>query len=260
MPEPSNPCPGRKCGVELRDEFLCSDCAARAVRAAKALPALRAELETTIARQDRSSGRGGSVGRGGESKLPINLNALAQRNHEQIVVAFACELGYVLDTFDLTGAVDAIIADPMRLQMAIDGPAFAKAIHRAASEWRHTVDRHDDRVYAGPCNECRSEMYARIDSDTVRCPGCRAEYTTSEQRQWVLEQVRDTLWPIRLIRAALGNWLGVKVNDSTVRSWRKRQRLVPKGVNADNEDTYRVGDYLDLAESLRPLDLTKAGA
>lgn len=249
-PEP-RACPGHKCTSTLRhNEFACRRCIVRAERAIADLPALFAELDKTIARQTSGSGRG-FVGAGGESKIPVNLSAMEKRNLAGRLTALACEVGYWLPSFDLPGTVFAVLTDPSKMQYKPNGPDLMALIHRTVSELRGVIDTQQDRVFAGRCGGCNAELYARPDRPKTVCTSCSAEYDTADQLEWVEDQLRDTLWPIRLIRQALANWGDVRVSDSTVRSWRRRGQLVAKGIDLDGAETYRVGDYLDLAEDLK---------
>jgi hypothetical protein len=256
MPEPTDDerrvCPGRGCDSTLRrDEHLCRRCVVKAERAVADLPALAAELERAIARQGSApTGGHGSSKPGG--KIPLNLNALEKRNHEQLVTVAACELGYRPNPTNLVGTVYAILADVSLIQYRTDGPELARMIHRAVADWRAAIDHHEDRVFAGRCNECGQQMFARPNSKTFGCPtrGCEASYDTGDQLRYVLDQIRETLWPIDMIRQFAKNQLGVQVNTATVRSWRNRGQLVAHGLDHDGRETFRVGDYLDLAKAL----------
>lgn len=242
-------CPGRGCDSTLRrDEYLCRRCTVKAEHAVADLPALAAELDRTISRQS-TGGNHGHATSGGASRLPLNLGALEKRNHEQLLTVAACELGYRPNPVNLVGTVFAILADVSLIQYRPDGPELARSIHRAVAEWRAAIDNHEDRVFAGRCNDCGQQMYARPNSKTFRCPtrGCDAEYDTGEQLRYVLDQIRETLWPLDSIRQFARNQLDVHTNTTTVRSWRHRGQLVPKGLDHDGRELFRVGDYLDLA-------------
>ncbi len=243
-------CPGRGCDSALRqDEFLCRACVRAAVRLLGKLPGLLGELETTIARQDRAGSRG-AIASGGESRLPINLTALAKRNHEHILIAFACELGYQPETFDLPGVVAAVTAEPTKLRTRIDGPGFARAIHRAAGDWRHSIDPGSEMVFAGRCTICRTEMRTTRDSGSTRCRGCGAEYDTAALLAHVDNRVHDAVLPISEAREVIAQRVGLRVGAATVRKWRQRMKLSTWCRVDDRAEVCRVGDYLELAKLL----------
>lgn len=244
-------CPGRGCEATLRrDEFLCRPCVGAAVRAIRRLPDLLAELETTIALQGRGgSGTGHAVP---GSRIPINLNALAKRNHEQILVAFACELGYQPETFDMTGIVAAVTADPTRLRTRIDGPEFARSIHAAAGEWRNAIDPGSELVFAGRCTVCLAALRTTRDSLTTRCRICGTEYDTAVLLAHVDERVHDAVLPVGEVRDVIAKRVGLRVAAATVRKWRQRMKLSTWCLVEDRTEVCRVGDYLELARSLHP--------
>jgi hypothetical protein len=244
-------CPGRGCDAALRrDEFLCRPCVRAAVRALDRLPALLAELETTIARQSRGAGSSGHAAPG--SRLPINLTALAKRNHEQIIVAFACELGYQPTTFDLPGVVTAVTEDPTKLRTRLDGPEFARAIHTAASEWRNVVDPGSEMVFAGRCTVCLAALRTTRDSLTTRCRSCGTEYDTTVLLAHVDQRVHDAVLPVGEVRDVVAKRVGLRVAAATVRKWRQRMKLSTWCLVEDRTEVCRVGDYLDLAKALHP--------
>lgn len=249
--QPTEPrtCPGRNCDSALRNEFLCRRCVRKVEYAIADLPALASELDKTIARQSTGSD-GAHVNAGGASRLPLNLAAMEKRNHAQLVTVAAFELGYRPDPANLVGTVYAVLADTSPIQYRQDGPEFAKIVHRAVAEWRAVIDRHEDRVFAGRCDECNTEMYTRPNVDVTRCPGCEKEFDTAGQLRWVLDQIRETLWPIDTVRTFAQKQLDFRINTATVRSWRHRGQLVARGLDIHGRELYRVGDYLDLATAL----------
>lgn len=250
MTDEARICPGRNCDSKLRhNEHLCRRCVNRAERAVADLPALLAELDKTIARQTSGSGSGTLVS-GGESRVPINLGAMEKRNLAGHLAALACDVGYWLPTFDLPGIVYAVLCDPSKLQYRPDGPVLAKAIHRTVAEWRGVIDASVDSVFAGRCGGCDAQMFARPSQPKFRCPKCDMEYETESALTLVEDLIRDTLWPIKLIQQAYASRLGTKVTADVVRQWRKRGQLVARGLDIDGAETYRVGDYLDLAAAL----------
>jgi hypothetical protein len=242
----TNTCPGRGCDTQLRNEYLCRRCVTRAERAIADLPALLAELDNTIGRQASGSNNGST--RPG-SQLPINLSAMEKRNHAQLVTVTAFEIGYRPRPANLVGTVYAVLADPSLMQYRPDGPDLAKSIHRAVSEWRAAIDHHEDKVFAGNCTECKTPMHTQPNSKTFKCAKCDVEYDTATELRYVLDEIRETLWPLKLIRQYAATSLDVSINDATVRSWRHRGQLVGRGLDIDGQETYRVGDYLDLASA-----------
>lgn len=117
------------------------------------------------------------------------------------------------------------------------------------------VDRPADKVYSGPCDECGSDLYGRIDAAEVVCRGCGWRYDVKARREWLLVEAEDVLANAALISRSLTR-LGAEVKVDRIYKWTERGQLVAHGVDANRRPTYRIGDVLDLLERMA---LKKAG-
>lgn len=150
----------------------------------------------------------------------------------------------------------------LRAQAA--GPeAFEELLHTLRNA-RRVIDRPADKRYAGPCTAevivipfvpraCGADLYARNitgtgNDQTVKCRDCGAEYPLAARRDWLLEQAQDRLLPAAEMARAVDG-LGVQVTFSTIKSWKRRGRLIAHGQLPDGRPTYRVGDVIDLVEA-----------
>lgn len=129
------------------------------------------------------------------------------------------------------------------------GEAFEQ-LERAAMTIERVVDRLPELWYAGPCEACGAEVYAQPSATIVRCD-CGDTWPAAGRREWLLAAAEDYLLTIPEILGALPNLLGFELRRQTVHSWVRRSRLKPHGLTANGRETYRVGDVLDLAATLK---------
>lgn len=103
--------------------------------------------------------------------------------------------------------------------------------------------------YAGPCDTCKRDMYARYGVTEVTCVGCQLIYDVEDRREWLLTVVQDRLERAAVISRALAG-LGHDVSRKRIGTWRQRELIAPHAFDAKGNPLYRVGDVLDLLERL----------
>ncbi|WP_326829698.1 hypothetical protein OIE13_06050 [Streptosporangium sp. NBC_01810] len=130
-------------------------------------------------------------------------------------------------------------------------PEAVDGIREAIRQARRTIDRPADRIYAGPCNQCERDLYARPGAPTVDCGPCRLRYDVQDRRDWMLAHAEEMLGgSVWVANVATG--LGFKVSPSTIRMWALRGKLTPRTwtpsrtTTADPQPLYRVGDIIAL--------------
>lgn len=99
--------------------------------------------------------------------------------------------------------------------------------------------------YAGPCDHCRRDMYARYGVPEVTCPSCNLIYDVEDRRDWLLTVVEDRLERAVTICRALSG-LGHDVSRHRLGMWQTRGLIAPHGHDARGYPLFRVGDVLDL--------------
>lgn len=106
------------------------------------------------------------------------------------------------------------------------------------------VDCGAEQFYAGPCDVCGRDLYARPSAAVARCEPCDLEYPMQARREWLLQASEDRLVPAsEMARAVTG--LGSPVTAERIRQWAARGRLLAHGFEG-TRPLYRVGDVLDL--------------
>lgn len=127
-------------------------------------------------------------------------------------------------------------------------PAAAEAfdeLHDAARCAHHVIDRPAERTYAGPCDQCGQDLYAKPGAAAVACSACEAKYDLHRRREWLLAAVEDTLATASEISRALTR-LDAPITADSITSYAYRGRLTPHTRNRAGKALYRVGDVLDL--------------
>lgn len=128
------------------------------------------------------------------------------------------------------------------------GEAYTEIVG-AVRAARITVDRPNDRVYAGPC-DCGRDLYAKADA---RWAICRAKdhgeaplmWPVDERRTWLLDQAADYIGTTTEISAALSRY-AKPVTPAVIRGHVNRGNLRPVWSDGRRRALYRLGDVLDV--------------
>ena len=269
-------CLAPQCDNPPHDGFLCSSCVATLRRDLSAVPYLLADLDITISKQDRlsdSEKRASS-----ERPLPLRLEPMEakrdlaetlanwvqhvvtqhnavpphdipavapyvnkrgalveQRTNRQVLALAAWMVGHLGD----------VLIDP-------EAGNLADEIGYAVITAQRAVDKPLQLVYAGPCDECTTDLYAHPRKAEVACRGCDAVYDITSRRQWLLGQAEDQLLTATEMSRALPGLLQKPLTAAMIRGLAFRGRLTqhPPLPNRPKDPVYRVGDVIDLVTSL----------
>jgi hypothetical protein len=107
------------------------------------------------------------------------------------------------------------------------------------------IDRAEPLIYAGPCNICRKDLYARQGAAQVECHPCDMTYDMDGRRSWLLEQAEDRLERAFVIARALTE-LGSPIHVDRIRKWAQRGRLIAHATDGLGRPLYRIGDVREL--------------
>lgn len=120
-------------------------------------------------------------------------------------------------------------------------------IRAVVADARRAIDRPADRLYAGPCQGCGTDLYARLDAAYVVCPGCETPWEVAELRAWLLTTAEDVLATTTELARALTR-LAQPVTPSMIRGYVHRGGLAAHGQRMEGPKAvplYRLGDVLD---------------
>lgn len=121
-----------------------------------------------------------------------------------------------------------------------------------------TSDTHEPGVYAGPCDICGDELYAKPGARVVHCRLCNVDYDVEPRRQKLLKKAESKLLGAADIARVLTG-AGLKVTPERVRTWIAREQLKPAGIDRARRPLYRLRDAQRLAEQ-GPFKATRQAA
>ena len=249
-----------RCAKPLADadnSTACPACWTRLERDLGDIPALVADLETTLARQTAAGQRSGP--RSSETPLPYSVAASdAMRLLHSTLWPWVREGLEAHPTTPLPAPSTVGLAVAMLnlhgwLITQDDGYVAIDEIGYACSQARHAIDRAPDQTYAGRCDsrdattmvECGTELYALDGQATVVCPVCSWERDVQAWRYAQLEAAADQLLTLSDMTRAIGETGSETVSRKRIEGWVRRGRLIRAG-NVGAVATYRVGDVLDI--------------
>lgn len=270
----SNEC---RCGRPTRDHaYACDHCGDELAQALGDVAWLDEQLAITISRQKGIDYRRGTGGKGGKKPdaqpLPYSLGASDARTtlHGLLVtwVRFCHEEG--VRHRERTNALpaDNLVSLSRWMLWRVDGlllhdiaPEAVGEITSAVAHCRRLVDRPVDRWFAGPCNECETDLYAKAGASFVNCRGCGSTYDVDERRTWLWNAAQDHLATASEIARAVVVWGDGYTGETRlvdrIRKWaadepKRPKRIETRGhvkVRGVDRALYRVGDVIALLEA-----------
>jgi hypothetical protein len=244
---------------------ICSGCANHLTLTLLRVPAVVADLEITLAREDvRRSTSGG----GGDDGKPLPFHVGAGKAHDDlkaILVSWARLVSEEREWFELAKDADGkamftedgpvtIHHATTDLTCADTGPSIARwlalyvqdwlAYHPAAPEAhdeimcaiqdaRAAVDIPEEVVLVGVCRQadkegivCTARLYAETRAKAVVCPACGTAHSVKSRQQQALAAAEDKVLTLTQITRGLTR-SGVAISQNTVRSWVRRGKLEP---------------------------------
>lgn len=274
------------CGTPVNGVSICPTCHHALQIALGDISSHWRDLDTVKGRQTRYGGSGG--GRGGEKPLPVDARFLGweadgSRLQEAVKNTVATWGRMVMEerpefagaTHDACLHVSCSIlrrsrpprddvasvcryllghADWIRTQHW--APEILDELQDAAEQLRRMVDRPADRWFAGPCDHCKRDLYAKAGKSSVTCDACAVIYDLGARRSWLLEQAQEKLLTAAELSRAV-SWLGSEpLTAARIWKWAERGRITAKGhitVRGRLDPIYLVSDVVAaLALSTRP--------
>lgn len=270
-------CPS--CGQRQPDGLLCKKCTEWLRNDLQELPGLMRNLRLTYSRQSRHGNSGGRRTKASEGPLPWNNKAA--KVHDEAVNMIGTWIR-ALEIGDLEWRIDGCSCMPYRACRGYrmhylrpnmtawcrwllarinrvrghEGVAeFALDVKDVIKKIRRAIDLPPDRVFAGQCDVCGGELYAKKGAAEVACRKCAEVagpddgvpiYDVEDRRKWLQETVRSRLATAQEILAAVPSLYGVEINSNTFKSWVTRGRLEARGVR-DGQALYSIDAVLSLA-------------
>lgn len=263
------------CGRPTRDDaYVCDTCLDNLSRDLGDIPWLATELDTTLTGERspvaQDGGRSAKCSCKDEDDkcshglVPFNVAASdASRNlkHELVMlVRFCLEEGVRSRGGDDMPA-DDLVSLSRWLMWRTDGlafvdmaPEFVRSVRAAVTTCRRVVDLPPERSYAGPCPECKRDLYHRPDAAEVKCSECGTTWDVGEVVAWMRDRITEHMAD-RLVTAREGSTLlsryGIEVGQGTIDKWHNRGLIVHAGheqrAGKDGPRLYRWDELLTLA-------------
>jgi hypothetical protein len=146
---------------------------------------------------------------------------------------------------EITHAAKFIAERVWWLRRRPEAPEAFKDLTGADYKLERIIDRAEPLIYAGPCNICRKDLYARQGAAQVECHPCNMAYDMEGRRSWLLEQAEDRLERAFVIARALTEW-GSPIHVDRIRKWAQRGRLISHATDGLGRPLYRIGDVREL--------------
>jgi len=149
---------------------------------------------------------------------------------------------------EITHAAKFIAAHVWWLRHRPEAPEAYSDLLAIASQLERIIDNPPTLKYAGPCNICRKDLYAREGAGKVECRPCGMSYDMDGRREWLLECAEDRLERASLIAQGVTD-LGSPISADRIRKWAQRGQLIPHATDRLGRPLYRIGDVLDLLKA-----------
>jgi len=267
------------CGQPANDAYICSSCCTAMEIALGNISAYWADLDTVKGRQTRYGGSGG--GRGGEKPLPVDLRFLgvwedgsmlqeATKNtigtwarvvlEERSVLAGPAHVACLHVSCsiarrsrpprdDVASCCRYLLGHADWIRTKDWAPEILDELDALEAQLRRIVDRPADKWFAGPCDGCDRDLYAKVGAKSVDCKECDRVYDIAIRRAALLAEAEDYLANATELARAV-SWLGSEpLTAARVWKWAERGRITVKGhqeIRGKQIPQYRIGDALDL--------------
>lgn len=251
---------GCRCGRSTRDHaYVCEDCLGDLSRALGDIPWLTEELETTLTHTRGVDYRRLGGSKATETRLPMHQKAGDLLDELRAIlrswVKFCAEDGITHQSPSVALPRDHPVSMSRWLMWRVDGLAWHELGPEAVTEitgivtrGTKTIDRPADSWFAGPCDNCEEDLYAKAQTGDVKCRNCEQTYDIQARREWLLSEAEDRLANATDLARAV-SWLGsAPLTAARVWKWSERGRIVAHGHDG-RSPLYRIGDAIDLLAS-----------
>lgn len=251
------------CGQPAPNGYLCPDDEKALEQVLTEMPAMIDYLEDAIAGRVRFSG--GRVG-GRSAETPMVINPRASQIAGDLRVELVRIIRHLIESRgvsptkfpedDLTAMARWVAAHLGSIRQDETAWETLTALQALTRRIVRVIDRPPDMKYLGKCSaligddECPQELEVEVGSQSALCRTCGTRHEVSRRREVLVDASRDILLTITEMRTALPELLGIPINERTVRSWKRRKRIVPASVDWDGQELFRCGDVIDLVTGM----------
>lgn len=247
MQHAETPCP--RCGTPTLDNAeICELCVGQIRADLTIVPELLADLEVTATRQDAITTPGAPVTGSRERPLGYRPGASdAATALSATLTRWAIARGYRLRARQGMIARAVLLAELDELRRDRRTPLHLDELRAAVARARRVVDRPPPRIYIGPCDYCKAELFGREKAREVYCKPCDVTYDVNDRRDWLKRMLMERYATAAEIANGVGEVLGVQIDRKRINQWHTRGKLNPAFHTDNDNPVYRIGDVIDLA-------------
>jgi ribosomal protein L37AE/L43A len=253
-----------KCTAETPDGiYLCHACCARLEQLLCELDSIVQDLVTAIPRASLTASYGERVSSSGSLHAPLPVNEVALDAHmalDKYLMRVCLELAGVagpLSRRDSSGLASYLLTHMGTLRTQDWARTVEGELSKLLRECEDVTRVHEQQVFAGTCQECETDLYARKGEDMARCRTCGLSYEVARWTAYA-QTAKDYYigTAADLSRKLSAPQYGYLITADQIRKWAtKRGEKDPKLVRANPEQdedgkpippAYRLGDVLGL--------------
>jgi ribosomal protein L37AE/L43A len=249
-----------KCGAETSDGiFICHACCARLEQLLCELDSIVQDLVSAIPRASLTASYGERVSSSGSLHAPLPVNEVALDAHialDRYLMRTCLELTKVTGTHlsrrDSTGLASYLLANMRKLRAQDWAGTVEGELSKLLRECEDVTRVHEQQVFAGTCQECETDLYARKGEDMARCRTCGLSYEVARWTAYA-QTAKDYYigTAADLSRKLSAPQYGYLITADQIRKWATRGKLDRANPDADEDGkpippAYRLGDVLGL--------------
>jgi hypothetical protein len=254
----------RQCTAETPDGiYLCHACCARLEQLLCELDSIVQDLVTAIPRASLTASYGERVSSSGSLHAPLPINDTALDAHialDKYLMRVCLELAKVagpLSRRDSSGLASYLLSNMGTLRTQDWAGDVEAKLSRLLRECEDVTRVHEQQVFAGTCQECETDLYARKGDPQARCRTCGLSYDVTRWTAYA-QTAKDYYigTAADLSRKLSAPQYGYLITADQIRKWAtKRGEKDPKLIRANPEvgedgkpipPAYRLGDVLGL--------------
>lgn len=257
-----------KCTAPTSDGiYLCHACTSTLEQILSELDSIVGDLVRAVPRANLTASYGERVASSGSLHAPLPVNEAALDAHialDKYLMRTALELAKITGV-RLTGRDSSGLASYLLRHMGTlrtrDWAGDVETKLRGLVGGCVNVTRiREQKVFAGKCAECETDLYASKGEPEARCRTCGATYQVLAWRAHAKIATEYHIGtPAELSRALSNPAYGIEVTADRIWRWAKRGKLdrANEETNEAGEPlkpTYRLSDVLDLNAKRNPID------
>jgi len=239
-----------KCGAETPDSIhLCHACCARLEQLLCELDSVVQDLVSAIPRASLTASYGERVSASGSLHAPLPINDTALDAHMALdkylmrtCLDLASFTGIHLSRRDSSGLASYLLANMGKLRARDWAGGVEPELAKLLRECENVTRVHEQKVFAGTCGECETDLYARKGDETARCKTCGLSYEVARWTAYAQTAKDYYIGPATdLSRKLSAPRYGYLITADQIRKWATRRNDKPAKLVRANPETDEYG-------------------